>query len=105
MTVSELPSRPKSDASMSLEDLFDDIRQTAALPLPKGQTLPATVYTSQAFFDWEVEHVFKKDWLALAHVSQIPNAGDYVNLDMLGEPLSVVRGKDGQVRVLSRVCP
>jgi phenylpropionate dioxygenase-like ring-hydroxylating dioxygenase large terminal subunit len=105
MTVSELPPRTKGVEAPSLEDLFDDIRRTADLPLSKGQTLPAGAYTSRAFFDWEVENVFKKDWLALAHISQIPSAGDYVNLDMLGEPLSVVRGKDGQVRVLSRVCP
>jgi len=41
----------------------------------------------------------------VAHVSQVPNPGDFLNLDLLGEPLIVVHGKDDAIRVLSRVCP
>jgi nitrite reductase/ring-hydroxylating ferredoxin subunit len=34
----------------------------------------------------------------------VPKAGDFIKLDLLGEPLVLVRGKDEVVRVLSRVC-
>ena len=30
-------------------------------------------------------------WQCVAHLSQIPSAGDFLNLDLLGEPLIVVR--------------
>ena len=43
--------------------------------------------------------------MAVAHVSQIPLVGDFLSLDLLEEPLVAVKGKDGAVRVLSRVCP
>ena len=43
--------------------------------------------------------------MCLAHRSQLPEAGDFINLDLLGEPLIVVHGKDGVFRTLSRVCP
>src|SRR6201999_29796 len=58
-----------------------------------------------ANYEFEVERILKREWLSVGHVSQIPSAGDYFNLDLLGEPMVVVRGKDGEVRVLSRVCP
>ena len=89
----------------SVEQIQAEIQRIAELPLAKATTLPSQAYTSQEFFDWEVDHVFRNDWLPLAHVSQIPAAGDFLNIDMLGEPLIVVRGKEDRVRVLSRICP
>ena len=68
-----------------------------------SQTLPPEVYTSQAFFDLEVEKIFKKDWLCIGHVSQVRNVGDFFSVNLFGEPLVVVRGKD-RIRVMSRVC-
>jgi phenylpropionate dioxygenase-like ring-hydroxylating dioxygenase large terminal subunit len=88
-----------------LDAVLDDIQRTAALPLEDAITLPPEAYTSEAFHQWEIEHVFKPEWQCLAHLSQIPNAGDFLSLDLLGEPLIVVHGKDGAIRVLSRTCP
>jgi phenylpropionate dioxygenase-like ring-hydroxylating dioxygenase large terminal subunit len=85
--------------------ILAEIQRIAALPLTHATTLPAQAYTSQEFYDWEVEHLFRNDWLPLAHMSQIPQVGDFLNIEILGEPLIVVHGKDGGVRVLSRICP
>jgi phenylpropionate dioxygenase-like ring-hydroxylating dioxygenase large terminal subunit len=38
-------------------------------------------------------------------VSQLPAIGDFLTVELLGDPLVVVRGKDDGVRVLSRACP
>ncbi|HEY8899020.1 MAG TPA: aromatic ring-hydroxylating dioxygenase subunit alpha [Chthoniobacterales bacterium] len=89
----------------ALDEVFADIQQTAARPLSQATTLPPEAYTSEAFYAWEVEHIFKREWQCLAHLSQIPNAGDFLTLDLLGEPLLVVNGKDSVVRALSRTCP
>ena len=88
----------------SVEQIQAEIQRIAQLPLAQATTLPAQAYTNEAFFDWEVDQVFRNDWLPLAHVSQIPNVGDYLNIDVFGDPLIVVRGKEN-IRVLSRVCP
>ncbi len=90
---------------MPVEDILAEIQRTADLPFEDSITLPAQAYTSPDFFDWEVENVFRKEWLCLAHVSQIPEIGDFLNVDMLGEPLLVIRDKSGDVHVHSRVCP
>jgi phenylpropionate dioxygenase-like ring-hydroxylating dioxygenase large terminal subunit len=88
-----------------LGEILDEIQQTADLPLELSRTLPGDVYISEEFYAWEITNVFKPGWFCVAHVSQIPNNGDFLRLDLLGEPLIVVRGKDAAVRVLSRVCP
>jgi phenylpropionate dioxygenase-like ring-hydroxylating dioxygenase large terminal subunit len=90
---------------LPLETIQRGVLEAAALPLSRATTLPAQAYTSEEFFEWEVREVLRAGWQCVAHVSQLPRAGDFLNLDLLGEPLIVVRGKDDHIRVLSRVCP
>ncbi len=90
---------------LSLDELIAEINRCADLPLEEGEPLPAQAYTSQEFFDWEVENVFKPEWYCLAHVSQIPEIGDFLNLDVFGDPVIVTRDKSNEIQVLSRVCP
>ena len=91
--------------NMSVAEILDEIRRIAQIPLTQATTLPPQAFTSHDFFDWEVSNIFRSDWMPLAHLSQIPQPGDFLNIDLLGEPLIVVHGKDAQVRVLSRICP
>lgn len=91
-------------APKPLAETLADVQATADLPLNQARTLPPEVYTDEAFLKWEIDHVLRPGWLCLAHVSQVPKAGDFIKLDLLGEPLVLVRGKDEVVRVLSRVC-
>jgi phenylpropionate dioxygenase-like ring-hydroxylating dioxygenase large terminal subunit len=88
-----------------LAEIQRGICEAAARPLNRGVTLPAQAYTSEEFFAWETEHLLRAGWQCVAHVSQIPKPGDFLNLDLLGEPLIVVHDKDGRIRLLSRVCP
>jgi phenylpropionate dioxygenase-like ring-hydroxylating dioxygenase large terminal subunit len=88
-----------------LERLVDEVEATAARPLAAAIALPPEAYTDDAFHAVERERVFRAGWICIAHVSEVPEPGRYLALDLLDEPLMVVRGKDGQVRVLSRVCP
>lgn len=76
----------------------------ARLPLESAWTLPPAAYTSTEIHDLEVERILKRSWIPLARLDQIPTPGDYLSLDLMGQPVMVVRGTDGEVRVLSRVC-
>ncbi len=95
------PAQPE----LSVEEILAEITRCADLPLEEAESLLPQAYTSQAFFDWEVKHVFQAEWYCLAHVSQIPAIGDFLNLDLFGDPLIVVRDKSNTIQVLSRVCP
>jgi phenylpropionate dioxygenase-like ring-hydroxylating dioxygenase large terminal subunit len=85
--------------------IHEAIFEAAAQPLSRAGTLPAEAYTDANHFAWETGELLAGDWICLGHASQIPHAGDFFNADVLDEPLVVVRGKDGAVRCLSRVCP
>ena len=88
-----------------LGETLAEIRRTAALPLDQSTTLPPEAYCSPEFFQWETDHVLAPGWQCVAHVSQLLAHGDFTTLDLLGEPLVIIRGKDGVIRALSRICP
>ncbi|MEM0970499.1 MAG: aromatic ring-hydroxylating dioxygenase subunit alpha, partial [Verrucomicrobiota bacterium] len=101
-------TRPFSSSHFEEEDLSavqKEVQHCADLPLGEAMTLPASAYTSPDVFSWEINHIFRAEWLCVAHQSQIPKAGDYLNFDLFGDPLIIVRGKDESIRILSRVCP
>lgn len=95
---------PEHASSQALDSLVSQAIGGANQPLDQAETLPPQAYTSKAFFDLEMEKIFRKEWISVAHVSQIPNVGDYVTVDVGNEMLMAVRGVDKQVRVMSRVC-
>ena len=68
------------------------------------ESLPPECYRSPEFFRLERERVFNRSWISVAHVSQIPNPGDYLCHDLLDESLVITRDESMDIHVLSRVC-
>lgn len=93
-----------NSAGRSLDDLLQAVRAGGGRDLLTAETLPPQAYTSPEFFALENEKIFRKEWLPVGHIAQIPKVGDYFTIDMLGELLVVARDKGGEVRVMSRVC-
>ncbi len=50
------------------------------------------------------EQMWRHSWLLPGRLEEVPKPGDYHCLDLLGEPLIMVRAEDGAVRVFSAVC-
>jgi len=55
-------------------------------------------------FHEEVERIWQKSWLYVAHESEIPHPGDFLTLTLARQPLLVVRSGDNQVCVLFNIC-
>lgn len=68
-----------------------------------GQVTPL-IYTDPAIYELELERIFGRCWLFLAHESQIPKAGDFFNTYMGEDPIVVVRQKDGTVKAFLNQC-
>jgi Rieske [2Fe-2S] domain len=72
--------------------------------LVRDDRVHSCVYTDQQIFADEMERVFHRGWIFVGHASEIPEPGDY-RLAWVGRyPIIMVRGADGEVRLLSNRC-
>lgn len=61
-------------------------------------------YRSDGVFAVELDRIFGRSWVYVAHESQLPEVGDYQSTVIGRSPVIVVRGDDGEVRVLHNRC-
>jgi phenylpropionate dioxygenase-like ring-hydroxylating dioxygenase large terminal subunit len=66
--------------------------------------LPGWSYHSPALLELEKEYVFRNHWQIAGHISDVPNPGDYLAMDVVGERALIVHGKDGVVRAFHNMC-
>jgi len=66
--------------------------------------LPARIYSDPTIHQLERDQLFPRTWQFMGHESEIPNPGDYVVRRIVNDSFIVVRGSDGQVRVLLNMC-
>jgi phenylpropionate dioxygenase-like ring-hydroxylating dioxygenase large terminal subunit len=71
---------------------------------PEEGRIPAFVFSDPDLYEVEVDAIFTRCWLFVAHESEIPAPGDYVTRSLGDHPVIVARGEDGRVRVLLNVC-
>ena len=65
------------------------------LPLQEASTIPASWYTDPRIGELERGAVFGANWQCVARVEQVAQPGQYVAVQVAGEPVVVVRGADG----------
>lgn len=87
------------DCPVPIEGLLESDRDA-----PNAIGLPAECFTSEQFYEYELRTLWAHNWFCVGRDADVPSAGDYYTLDIGSEPLVVIRGDDGQVRVLSAVC-
>src|SRR5438874_10066696 len=63
------------------------------------------VYTDAQIFELEMDRIHERVWIYCGHESQVPKAGDYYTVQIGRQPMIMVRGADGKIRVLYNRCP
>jgi len=87
------------------DNIFDPAHyEKARLPVLEAETLPPWCYTSQAFYDREVERVFKTCWNFIGRADELAKPGDYAAYDLVGEPVLIVRDRAGTLRAFANSC-
>ncbi len=61
-------------------------------------------YYDEELLELEKNQIFRKNWLLVGHINDMPNPRDYLTMDAVGERALVVRGNDNQIRAFHNVC-
>lgn len=80
-------------------------RDSPAGALPARYTIANEVYVDPRYLDLEMERIFGRSWVFVAHESELPRPGDFITTTVGRTPLVVVRNRDGGVDALLNVCP
>ena len=83
---------------------LQELRANVAQPFERATAMPKSVYTSPAFAQLEQSHIFGREWLCAGRAEALPNPGDYMTMKVAGEPVIILRDRDGALRGLSNVC-
>ena len=76
-----------ANGALNLETLLKHLRQIAADGNKQWQTLPPAAYHSPALFELERSRVFKANWFCIGRADQVPEPGDYLAVEVVGEPV------------------
>jgi phenylpropionate dioxygenase-like ring-hydroxylating dioxygenase large terminal subunit len=85
---------------MSSPSLLSAETSPAALP----RALPAWVYSHPEMTRLEYERILKPSWQIVCHVNSMPNAGDFVTLDLGPDSVVAVRNSQGEIQAFHNVC-
>lgn len=84
---------------------FDPVDLDAlTAPLGTARSLPPSWYLDPAVFEAERDRVFAHGWLPVCHASDVHDPGDFATLTFAGEPIVVVRQRDGSIAAFANVC-
>jgi phenylpropionate dioxygenase-like ring-hydroxylating dioxygenase large terminal subunit len=87
-----------------LNDDFFEAMESSIRDVNEAEMLPPSCYADPAFFEFEKEALFLREWLCVGRESWISEPGDYFTAEQIGERVIVVRQQDGSIRALSAVC-
>jgi benzoate/toluate 1,2-dioxygenase subunit alpha len=63
------------------------------------------IYTDSEIFELEMEHIWERVWIFVAHESQLSRPGDYVTASIGRQPVFAMRSKAGEIGVFLNACP
>jgi phenylpropionate dioxygenase-like ring-hydroxylating dioxygenase large terminal subunit len=85
------------------DELLSSLEESV-LDVAHATTLHPELYVSPEVLEVEKEALFMREWLAVGRRERIPSEGDWFTVDIMDEPIIVVRDKTGAVRAMSAIC-
>ncbi|MEV2211361.1 aromatic ring-hydroxylating dioxygenase subunit alpha [Streptomyces sp. NPDC050997] len=73
-------------------------------PLVESDRVAGTLYTDPALFEREMDRIFHRTWVWVAHESEIAKAGDFKTAWVGRRPVIVTRDRRGGINVLLNRC-
>ncbi len=89
---------------MTINQPVRELLANVSAPFEAARAMPPSVYTSQDFVNSELADVFAREWICVGRASALAESGNYLTYEIAGEPILVIRDKDGRLRAMSNVC-
>jgi len=83
---------------------FAEIRTGYSQDSSKSLSLRAEAYTEDEWYRADVKAILARTWQWVCHVEKLRDAGSYVAVEIAGQPIAVVRDRDGTLRAFYNVC-
>ncbi len=84
---------------------FDEGLLSGAMePIAQASGLPNGMYLGGSWQEEERRRVFARNWTAIGFGKDVPGKADVKPVTFMGEPLLIVRDRDGDIRVFQNVC-
>src|SRR5215813_5525382 len=80
------------------------VARASELSYERAWSMPGAFYSDPQILALEREQIFLREWLCIGRVEELARAGDFMPMEICGEPLVIVRGFDGRIRAFSNVC-
>ncbi|WP_461534622.1 aromatic ring-hydroxylating oxygenase subunit alpha [Spongorhabdus nitratireducens] len=87
-----------------MNNVIEAYRQAASASLDTAESLPFESYHQPDVYQLEADRIFSNDWVFVCAEQELANPGDYYALSLAGEAIAIIRGEDGQLRVMSNNC-
>ncbi|MBV02761.1 MAG: (2Fe-2S)-binding protein [Rhodobacteraceae bacterium] len=88
----------------TISNPVQELLENVSTPFTQARAMPKSVYTTKEFLNYELENIFKKDWFCAGRSDALKNIGDYLTLELAGQPIMVIRDNDSKIRAQSNVC-
>lgn len=75
-----------------------------AAALVKSDRVHSAIFTDPQIFELEMARIFRRAWLFALHESEIPNPGDYKQIQLAGYPVIATRDRQGDIHLLINRC-
>jgi choline monooxygenase len=92
------------ELSPHVRQILAGLHHVATDTLEEAFTVPPAIYSDGEIHKLELERIFKQEWLSPGMAADIPNFGDYLTYSVAGQPIFIIRGKDGQIHSYANVC-
>jgi hypothetical protein len=80
-----------------LDDALFDGMASSILPVDEASSLPPACYIDPAFFEFERDALFRREWLCAGLESQIRQPGATLTVAHAGDSIILVRHRDGRI--------
>ncbi len=85
-------------------DDFARIRKGFDADPAKSYSLRAEAYTETQWAEYERGAIFRRSWQWVCHAEKLRDEGAFATIDLAGQPICVVRDRDGALRAFYNVC-